>query len=68
VPSAGRGLLSDTGLACIKQVERGLDRIAHRAFGGHIDLIPGVPCGFDGALEIGVSGLGRGHGRAFCLA
>ena len=53
-PCAVAAALGDARLAAVEQVERGLDRLAHRAFGGGRDVVALLEGVVDGLGEIGV--------------
>ena len=57
-PVAVRALLGDARLAAVEQVERRLDRLAHRALGGRADAVALLESVVDGLGELGV-----GHGE-----
>ena len=43
----------DAGLAAVEQIERGIDRLAHRAFGLGTDLVAGLEGVVDDLFEAG---------------
>ena len=46
-------LLGDARLALVEQVERAIDRLAHRAFGGGADVVALLEGVVDGLGEVG---------------